>query len=278
MAVTMIEMENLACLSGKKYLLKDINWRVEKGEHWVVFGMNGCGKTTLLSIIAGFKKYTHGSLKVFGETYTNDNILSLRRRIGLVSGSFFERYYTKESALHIVLSGKSGTFGLEGGIMDKDVRLAKALLQELHLAELINQPFDWMSRGEKQNVLIARALFAHPEILLLDEPCTGLDVANREHLLNTVRDLAEKTGITIIYVTHYPDEILAIFQHTLLLRNGHVYTQGVTEEAFSQENMGAFLQYPASVDYHPGAIEVKMDVRSNVLALLEEVDDHGQFL
>lgn len=73
---------------GIACLLKDINWEVKKGEHWVVFGMNGSGKTTLLSAVAGFKKYTHGNLKVFGEEYNQENILKFRQRIGWVAALF----------------------------------------------------------------------------------------------------------------------------------------------------------------------------------------------
>ena len=84
-----IECKNLSCRMGKHFLIKDINWKVSPGEHWVVYGMNGSGKTTLLSIIAGFKHYTSGTLKLFGEEYTNENALEMRKKIGFVSGSFF---------------------------------------------------------------------------------------------------------------------------------------------------------------------------------------------
>ena len=103
-----IEIKGLACQSGKRYLLKDIDWSVEPGGHWAVFGLNGSGKTTLLSTIAGFKKFTQGSLKVLGQAYDGENILKLRGRIGLVSSSFFDRYYGREQVLDIVLSGKFG--------------------------------------------------------------------------------------------------------------------------------------------------------------------------
>ena len=79
--MAVVETKGLCCKIGYRYLLKDIDWQVEKGEHWVAFGMNGCGKTTLLSIIAGFRAQTHGELGVFGEPYTKENILSFRQRI-----------------------------------------------------------------------------------------------------------------------------------------------------------------------------------------------------
>ena len=264
-----IEIEGLACQSGKRYLLKDIDWSVEQGGHWAVFGLNGSGKTTLLSIIAGFKKFTQGSLKVLGQAYDGENILKLRSRIGLVSSSFFDRYYGREQVLDIVLSGKFGAFGLRGEVCAQEVVLAKALLKELHLADFINRPYDLLSRGEKQNVLIARALFARPDILLLDEPCTGLDIANRAHLLGTVRDLAEQTAMTIIYVTHYTDELLDCFDQTVLLRNGRIYAQGPTEALFTEEVLTPFLGQRAKVTFAPGAITVKLETTSQVCRILE---------
>lgn len=236
-----IEMKHLSCKAGRRYLLKDIDWQVKKGEHWVVFGMNGSGKTTLLSIIAGFKPYDEGELKVFGQSYSAENILTNRRRIGWVSSSFFDRYYTKESALNIVLAGKFGTLGLRGDVTDKDVKKAKALLQEMGIMDKLNQSFQTMSKGERQNVLIARALMVEPEILVMDEPCTGLDILARDHLLAMVRDFARHTAMTIIYVTHYTEEIIDVFDQGLLLKAGRVVATGRREDIFTAHMMSRFL-------------------------------------
>ena len=99
-----IKTEHLSCKMGHSYLLKDISWQVQAGENWVVYGLNGSGKTTLLSILAGYKGYSEGQLQIFGQTYTNENVLTLRKKIGWVSGSFFDKHYTKESVLDIILS------------------------------------------------------------------------------------------------------------------------------------------------------------------------------
>lgn len=270
MSPTIIKATDLSCKSGYKYLLNEINWEVKKGEHWVVFGMNGSGKTTLLSTIAGFKKYTHGDLEVFGEHYSNENILEIRKKIGWVSSSFFDKYYSKESALNIVLSGIFGTLGIDHEIKSADIVKAKALLTELHLGDKINYPFDLMSKGERQNALIARALISNPEILVLDEPGTGLDVYAREHLLSTVRDLANTTNVTIIYVTHYTEEILDIFQKCLLLRNGRVYANGLTGDLFTDETMSTFLNHPVVVKRdNDEYIRLSMDVASKVQELIQ---------
>ena len=157
-----IAVKDLCIQAGNRYLLRNINWEVKEGEQWVVFGLNGSGKTTLLSVIAGFKEPTSGEVKVFGEPYSNDNLLSSRRRIGWVSSSFFDKYYTRESALNIVLSGLSGTLGIDRCVTDEDVLKAKALLAEWHFGDRIDMPFSVLSKGERQNILIARALIAEP--------------------------------------------------------------------------------------------------------------------
>ena len=126
---------------------------------------------------------------------------------------------------------------------------AKRLLIDLGLKDKIHATFDMLSKGERQHVLIARAFMTDPEILILDEPGTGLDVLARERLLATIKDLASAYDTTIIYVTHYPEEILASFDKTLLLRNGAVYKLGLTRELFTSEVMSDFFSYSAQIHY-----------------------------
>lgn len=260
-----IKANKLCLQSGKRYLLRDIDWEVKRGEHWLVFGMNGCGKTTLLGTVAGFKSQTGGTLEVFGQPYTNENILELRSKIGWVSGSFFDKCYSHESALNIVLSGLFGTLGIQFSITNAQVRQAKALLKEMRMGDKINTPFDFMSKGEQQNVLIARALMAEPEILVLDEPGTGLDVYAREHMLQTVQELAEKRQVTVIYVTHYPEEIQPFLQKTLLMQDGKVFAQGNTEDIITSENISALLQDTVTIQHEAGNhIRMLLDASSAV--------------
>ena len=266
-----IDTEKLSLKAGHRYLLNNINWQVKQGEHWIVFGMNGCGKTTLLSILAGFKQATRGKVRILGETYAADNVLEMRKRIGWVSSSFFDKIYSRESALDIVLSGKFGTVGLDMDICDADIKKAKLLLKELHLEGKIYRPFHLMSKGERQNVLIARALMGDPEILMLDEPCTGLDIGAREYLLSTVKDLANNSNMTIIYVTHHTDEIMPeVFRQTLLLKDGMEYKKGATEELFTTSVLSSFLGMGTTVkagEVH--GYETRVSSESNLAQLLK---------
>lgn len=265
---TIVSTNDLCCKSGKRYLLNKINWEVKKGDHWLIFGINGSGKTTLLSTIAGFKSITSGQLTVLGKRYDAENIFSLRQKVGWVSSSFFDKYYKNESALHVVLSGLFGTFNIEYDIKDQDVRQAKALLRELRMGGKIHQPFNLMSKGERQNILIARALITRPEILVLDEPGTGLDIYAREHMMNTVRMLAESGHVTIIYVTHYPEEIQSFMNKAMLLRNGRIFAQGDTNDVITRQNISALMNETVEVKKNDdGTIRMTVQASSDICKL-----------
>lgn len=275
----LIQVENLSVKMGNRYLLENINWRVKPGEHWVVFGMNGSGKTTLLSVISGFQHFTEGSLAVFGKAYSNDNILSVRKKIGLVSSSFFDKHYSKEPILNIVLSGCTGTLGLANNISLNDVRTAKSLLTAMHLGDRMHHSFDMLSKGERQTVLIARALIAKPEILILDEPCTGLDVYWRSYLFDTVKQLVATMPITIIQVTHYVDEIIPIFKNALFMKNGRIFREGSVEELFTAQNLSSLLGYSVECEQDTtGMYHMDLKVESDIINILKDGEmNNGAF-
>lgn len=270
MAEEIVNISHIECKAGYRYLLNDINWQIKKGEHWVVFGMNGSGKTTLLSIIAGFKHFGAGTVEVFGEPLHNDTILKNRKRIGWVSSSFFDKHYSRESALNIVMSGKSGTLGLDETLTLEDVRLAKALLTEMHLGDKVDRTFDMFSKGERQNILIARALINNPDILILDEPCTGLDVYNRSYLFSTIEELSKQKDLTIIYVTHYVEEIIPLFDKILFMKNGRVFAKGEMNELLNETVMSELLEYPVKVSRKTnGQYSLQVTTKSHLTELLK---------
>lgn len=243
----LIESKRLCCKVGKRYLLNNINWQVEDGEHWMVFGMNGSGKTTLLSMIAGFRPVTSGTLQVLGYSYTQETIFALRRQVGMVSSSLFDHIYHNELALQIVLSGLFGSFDVGNGLKDADVCRAKSILRELRMGDKLYRPFSTLSKGERQNVLIARALISRPRILVLDEPSSGLDLYAQEYFFNTVQALADSGVVTILYVTHHPEEIPPFVTKTLLLRSGQVFAQGPIDEMIQSQRISALLNEAVTV-------------------------------
>jgi iron complex transport system ATP-binding protein len=152
---------------------------------------------------------------------------------------------------------------LSKDITDEDVKRAKQLLIKLRLGNKMAQPFALMSKGERQCVLIARALISNPEILILDEPGTGLDIYAREYVLQAIADLAETTDMTIIYVTHYVEEILPMFDKTILMKDGYIVEQGKTGEMFENERLSQLLGYPVVATQDAlGNVRVKLEVES----------------
>ena len=261
---TVIDVKKMSCKAGGRYLLRQIDWEVKQGESWIVFGQNGSGKTTLLSILAGFRGHTEGSVHLFGQAFDNENVLALRRRIGWVSGSFFDNRYSKEAVLDIVLSGVSGTVSTDGRITDRDVLRAKSLLDELQVLPKVYESFAALSKGEREKVLLARALVAEPELLLLDEPGTGLDLAARERLLTMIDQLACQRQMTMINVTHHVEEIPQHFQKCLLLKNGRVYGQMPVAEAFTSQVLSDFLGQSVLLHQHNGRLFAQSDDRKAV--------------
>ena len=237
-----IQAEKLGYQVGNQRLLHGINLKIKRGEHWLFYGMNGCGKTTLLSILAGYRQQTQGNLQIFGEPFSSENILRNRRRIGGVRSSFFDARYHHDRVLDIVLSGKFGTYGLDMNLNSGDYRRARTLLDVLGLAEKQDYSYDRLSKGQRQNVLIARAFMTKPEILLLDEPCSGLDVLAKARFMALVENLMQNPELTVIFVSHEINEVKKMFPNTLLLRNGRMFAQGKTEDLFTEERLSVFLQ------------------------------------
>lgn len=245
-----ITVRGLGCQSGDRYLLKNINWDIAEKSRWIILGMNGSGKTTLLSILAGYQDYTHGEILYKGTDYRKQDIIEIRKKMGLISNSYFDRIYQNESVLDLVLSGLSGTLGLEdGNITAAHVRKLKRLLERVGLPDKMDHAYSWLSKGERQNILILRALLAQPEIMVLDEPMTGLDVVSKQKMMRFVQGMAEERQHTILYVTHHFEEISPdLFDNCLLLRHGQVYKIGPVEEVMNSEVISNFLRQPVKLD------------------------------
>ncbi len=240
-----IDVKNVSIIRNSIYLLKDVNWTIKEGEHWAILGLNGAGKTTLLNMLNGYIFPTEGQLKVLGKPVGGYDMRKLRKSIGWVSSSIQEKFHDYSSALDIVMSGKFATVDLYDEITEDDRNFAQVCLDRLNITELANREYRTFSQGEKQRVLIARGLMANPELLILDEPCTGLDLIAREQLLEIIRNLSDdKNAPTLIYVTHHTEEILPTFSHTLLLRRGQVHSAGNTDEILNKENLSDFFETP----------------------------------
>ena len=259
--MALLKTENLGLKKGSKYILKDINWEIQSGDNWVLFCFIGCGKTTLLSILAGYQSGNEGYNCLFDEKVDKNNFLQLRKRIGFVSSSFFDRYLKKELVTDIVLAGKFGTLGIAGEIADEDIQKAKSLSRMLGIEKKMRYPYDCLSKGQQQRVLIARAMMNEPEILLLDEPCSGLDMIARETFLHNIQDLAERNRMAIVYVTHHTEEILPFFNKAALMKDGELVEKGELEEVFSQEILEKFFGVKTSILWTDQHFFINLDLQ-----------------
>lgn len=258
-----IEAKQISVTRDRKYILKEINWSVKAGEHWAVLGLNGSGKTTLLDLINGYIFPSKGEIRVLGKIFGKYDWRELRKSIGWVSTALQERLYVSESVEDIVVSGKFALIGLSENPDQEDRAFAKSLLERLGILNLSNRTYQTLSQGEKQLVLIARGLMSSPRLLILDEPCTGLDIFAKERLLSIIEKLSgEPDAPTLIYVTHLTEEILPAFDHTLLLRRGQVHSSGKTTAVLTKDNLCDFFEAPVLFEKQGNRFLLRLGSRS----------------
>jgi iron complex transport system ATP-binding protein len=229
-------------------ILRDIRWQVMPGEHWVVLGANGAGKSSLLSIVAGYEWPSLGRVAVLGEVYGNCDMRALKERIGWVSSALFGWLPVGQSARQVAATGIHATIGNWQELSAQDLIRADDALRGIGAFAFRNKRYGVLSQGEKQRVMIARALVTQPELLILDEPCAGLDPGARERLIGDVDRLCAKLdGPTLILVSHHVEEIPAHATHALLLKQGGTLASGPLEHVLTNERLSELYEYPCKV-------------------------------
>ena len=252
-------MSGLRIVRGGTVILRDVDWRVQRGEHWVILGANGSGKTSLLSALTGYLMPTTGEISVLGETYGESDWRELRKKIGLVSSSVRQMMADEEPALETVASGKYAMVDFWGRVTRAEKSQALKLLRQVECEYLATRPWRVLSQGERQRVLIGRALMAQPRVLILDEPCAGLDPAAREHFLQFLQRLgAQKNSPTLVLVTHHVEEIMPVFSHVLVLKNGAVLAAGKKAEAMTAKNLSAAFNAKLRLSARNGRYAMKL--------------------
>lgn len=215
-----------------------MSWSVRRGEHWVILGANGSGKTSLLSALAAYLTPSEGSIEVLNQQFGKANWQDLRRQIGVVSSTIRQLMPESEPALETIVSGQYAMIDYWGTITRKDRQFALRILRQIECDYLRDRPWIYLSQGERQRVLIGRALMARPRLLILDEPCAGLDPAAREHFLQFLQRLAQKRAApTLILVTHHVEEIMPVFSHVLILKEGKVLCADTKHRALTSQNL-----------------------------------------
>ena len=216
-------------------VLAGVDWKVRGDERWVVLGPNGSGKTTLFELASGYLHPTRGTVDILGSRLGRVDVRLLRRRLGVVSSSLSKKIIPSVSATEVVISGRDGALEPWWGTYDSsDRRRAAHFLGDAGIPDVAARPFGALSEGERQRVLLARALMSSPELLLLDEPAAGLDMGARERLLSYLGQVAaDASSPTAVMVTHHVEEIPSGFTHALLLRGGTVMAAGPLEDVIT---------------------------------------------
>ena len=249
-----IDVAGASVVRGGKFLVRDISWRVELDERWVVLGPNGAGKTTLLNIASARLHPTSGTVHILGERLGRVDVTELRTRIGLSTVSLHDRIPTHETVLDVVVTASYAVVGrFRERYESSDERRARSLLTQLGAGSLLDRAYGTLSEGERKRVQIARALMTDPELLLLDEPAAGLDLGGREDLVRRLTVLAEDPDApAMVVVTHHVEEIPAGFTHALLLRDGGIVAQGLLRQTITSENLSQAFGLPLQVTYADG--------------------------
>ena len=249
-----LRLDDVSLHRGAKQILSHVSWSVDEGQHWVVLGPNGAGKTTVSRIASARLFPSSGTVDVLGERMGRVDISELHPRIGLCSSALAQHVLSSETVLGVVLSASYGHIGLwREEYDDFDVERARALLGALGADDLAGRPWGSLSSGERKRVEIARALMPDPELLVLDEPASGLDVAGRELLLAALSEIIGAPGSpSMLLVTHHLEEIPVGFTHALALRDGQVEGCGTLPEVLNGPTMSATFGLPLEITLERG--------------------------
>lgn len=248
-----IQINHLYFIRGNKHILKEINFSIKANENWALVGLNGSGKSSLVSILSGYEFPTSGQVQVLGETFGKTSIPKLRRRIGLVSNWLHYQIPNHETVLRTIISGHFASFGIFQPIPSKIEEKAINLLEKFNWLSFKNRPLNTLSQGEEQVVLILRALMTDPELLILDEPTNGLDLFAKEYLLDFLQTLnRESKKLSLLFISHHLDEITDVFTHVALLKKGTLFKKGPTQNILTEKVLNDFYEKPVQVKKYQG--------------------------
>ena len=247
------ELNEIYLRRGSKHILRNISWCIEHGQHWVLLGANGSGKTMLLKILTGYLWPTSGTVAVFGETFGKCDIPKLRKTVGYVTSANNDAVPPGDTAMDVVLSGIDASFGVYRSFDVDEIDCALEAISVVSASGYAHQSFATLSQGQKQRILIARALVCKPKLLILDEPCVGLDPVARGHFLSDVAAMSEQQDApSIIFVTHHVEEIAPPITHALLIKDGRAIAQGSVSDTINSDSMTELFAAPCDVKHESG--------------------------
>ncbi len=247
--IPVLNLQNVSVIRDGKTILGPLDWQVNEDERWVILGPNGAGKSTLFALCSTQMHPTTGSVEILGSRLGAVDVFEVRTRIGFMGSTLVNLFPEDEKVIDIVLTAAYAMLGRWNESYELwDESRAQGLLTTLGVRELAQRNFSTLSEGEKKRVLISRSLMSDPEILLLDEPASGLDLGGREDLLNRFDLLANDpySPVTLI-ITHHIEEIPAGSTHALLLKGGKIVGSGPIATVITSENLSFAYDMPISV-------------------------------
>lgn len=247
----MIHLNAVSRMKCGKWLLRDVSWDIQPGERWLLYGENGAGKTTLLNILNAYEPVTTDDIKLFGMRPGHMGYSA--QHIGFVSGSLMARFQEGERVIDVVLSGFFKTIGRYHDVDATQIERATQQLAYMNMLSHRDDYFGQLSTGEQQRVMIARALVHEPDLLILDEPASGLDFLTRETLLRTLEQLhRDYPHMAMIYVTHFIEKMTQDTDHVCVLKQGEIFVQGVPATVVTSQTMSALFDHPVTVTQQYG--------------------------
>ncbi len=260
MSAPVFAVENLR-IEREAVILDHISWRVERGQHWAILGANGSGKTSLLNALTGYLVPTAGEVRIGRARFGATDWREVRAQVGLVSASLGQHIEPEQTAREIVLSGGRRQVNFWGRPTSAEMRRADRMLRQIQGAFLAERPWQILSQGERQRVLIGRACLGQPRLLFLDEPCAGLDPVAREDFLHWLEDQARlRRAPTLVLITHHVEEIMPAFTHVLLLGQGRVLASGPKDEILTSARLSETFAAPVEIERAGGRFRLRVDV------------------
>ena len=245
----MLEIAGLSFKYGESWVLRDISLKVRKGEFWGILGPNGAGKTTLMNLIDGIIQPWEGVIRIGGKPVGEMKRREIAKLIAVVP---------QDAALvfpmtveEVVLMGRTPHLGKFEFESKNDLEVARAAMEATDILPLSARLIQSLSGGERQRVLLARALAQQPEVLLLDEPTSSLDIAHQLSAFEMIRSLSGAAGLTVLAATHDMNLASLYCDRIALLHEGNFYSRGTPEEALTEKGIKEVYGVNVFVDRHP---------------------------
>jgi len=248
--VAALELRNVSLNRDTTTILDNVDWTARPGEHWIILGANGSGKTSLMRIAALYLHPSAGEVVVTGERLGSTDVRTLRRRVAYMSAAFATELRPQLRAFEVVMTAKHAALETWWHSYDEtDRRRAVTCLEQLSVGHLADREISTLSSGEQQRVFLARTRMNDPAVVLLDEPSGRLDLGGREQLVRAIDDtIASDPTLASAIVTHHVDEIPTKATHLLALKGGKVLANGPIAQSLTGDLLSSVFDFPLRVE------------------------------